>query len=167
MTMQTSDNPVSTNPQVTTTAQAQLNKPLLQRGSRGDAVREAQTLLTKWGTYTGPIDGIFSLAVKKAVIDYQHRVFLVEDGVVGSVTWQSLYTGAPVNMPVLSQGSKGKTVITLQSLLSSTKDYLGRIDGDFGSRTKAAVQAFQKRSGLVEDGIVSDRTWFALSKVPH
>jgi peptidoglycan hydrolase-like protein with peptidoglycan-binding domain len=70
-------------------------------------------------------------------------------------------------MPILQQGSKGKTVLTLQRLLNITKDYLGAIDGDFGSGTKAAVQAFQKRSGLVADGIVGDRTWNALSKIPH
>ena len=70
-------------------------------------------------------------------------------------------------MPVLSPNSFGKSVILLQNLLSSTKDYLGEIDGDFGRRTKAAVQAFQKRSSLGVDGIVADSTWFYLSKIPH
>jgi len=37
----------------------------------------------------------------------------------------------------------------------------------FGSRTKKAVQAFQTRSQIVADGIVSNDTWYALSKVPH
>jgi peptidoglycan hydrolase-like protein with peptidoglycan-binding domain len=167
MTMQTYDSQTATLNQINASAKAQLNKPLLQQGSQGDAVKELQRLLTQWGTYTGTIDGIFGSSVKKAVINYQHRVFLVEDGIVGRLTWQALYTGAPINMPVLSQGSFGKSVILLQNLLSSTKDYLGEIDGDFGRRTKAAVQAFQKRSGLGVDGIVADSTWFYLSKIPH
>jgi peptidoglycan hydrolase-like protein with peptidoglycan-binding domain len=160
--MQTTDNKLSA-----ATLQALLNKPVLQQGSTGDAVKELQTLLTKWGTYKGLIDGIFGSQVKNAVIAYQHRVFLIEDGIVGSLTWQALFTGAPVNMPVLSQGSYGDAVLLLQRLLSSTKDYTSTIDGDFGSRTKKAVQAFQTRSNIAADGIVAYDTWYALSKIPH
>jgi peptidoglycan hydrolase-like protein with peptidoglycan-binding domain len=157
--MQTSD--------IQVTAQSPIKKPVIQQGARGEVVRELEVLLTNLGVYKGAIDGVFGSEVKKAVIAFQHRVFLVEDGIVGPLTWQALYTDAPVNMPVLSQGSKGKTVLLLQRLLNSTKDYLGAIDGDFGTRTKQAVQAFQKRSDLVGDGIVGDRTWKALSQVPH
>lgn len=165
--MQTSESQTTVINQINASAKAQLNKPLLQQGSQGDAVKELQTLLTQWGTYIGTIDGIFGSSLKKAVIDYQHRIFLVEDGIVGRLTWQALYTGAPVNMPVLSLGNFGNSVILLQTLLSSTKDYLGQIDGDFGLRTKAAVQGFETRSNLDVDGIVADRTWFYLSKIPH
>ncbi|MFB8791574.1 MAG: peptidoglycan-binding protein [Potamolinea sp.] len=161
--MQTSDNKAT----AAALQAALINKPILQQGSQGDAVRELQQLLTTWGTYNGSIDGIFGSRVKSAVIAYQHRVFLIEDGIVGSLTWQALFTGAPVNMPVLSQGSFGDTVILLQRLLTTTKDYTSTIDGDFGSRTKKAVQTFQTRSQIVADGIVNFQTWHALSKVPH
>jgi peptidoglycan hydrolase-like protein with peptidoglycan-binding domain len=150
-----------------TKATAQLNKPVLQLGSRGEAVKELQTLLAKWNTYTGEIDGVFDLVVKQAVMAYQRRVFLVEDGIVGNLTWQALYKGAPVNMPVLKQGSKGKQVLLVQQQLKSTGEYRGTLDSDFGPVTKAAVIAFQKRSNLVADGIVGDRTWHALSKIPR
>jgi peptidoglycan hydrolase-like protein with peptidoglycan-binding domain len=165
--MQPSDNQASINSQANIAVTDILNKPLLQQGSQGDAVREVQLRLTKWGNYKGAIDGIFSIQVKNAVIAYQHRVFLVEDGVVGNFTWQALYTGTPVNMPTLSLNSSGNAVVTLQQVLTSTQDYPGRIDGEFGSRTKAAVIAFQERTGLIADGIVGDRTWYYLSKVPH
>jgi peptidoglycan hydrolase-like protein with peptidoglycan-binding domain len=167
MTMQTSDTRVTANAPSDTTTTPKLNKPLLQQGAKGEAVVELQTLLRTWNTYSGPVDGIFGLEVKNAVIAYQHRVFLVEDGIVGALTWQALYTGAPVNMPVLSLGSRGASVTLLQRLLKTTKDYLGAIDGNFGSSTKTAVIAFQRRSALIADGIVGDRTWHALSKVPH
>ncbi len=165
--MQSTDSQAAKLNQINAASQTQLNKPLLQLGSQGDAVKELQTLLTKWGTYTGTIDSIFGSSVRKAAIAYQHRVFLTEDGVVGRLTWQALYSGAPVNMPILSQGSVGNTVILLQKLLNSTKEYLGLIDGDFGPGTKAAVQLFQKRFGLDIDGIVANRTWYSLSQIPH
>lgn len=36
------------------------------------------------------------------------------------------------------------------------------VDGDFGERTEAAVEAFQHAHGLVQDGIVGGATWAAL-----
>ncbi|MGL5064487.1 MAG: peptidoglycan-binding domain-containing protein, partial [Microcoleus sp.] len=81
-----------------------LAKPTLKRGSTGPAVKELQQLLFHWGYYYGAIDGIFGPYVENAVKNYQHRVFLAEDGVVGSLTWQALYSGAPVNMPILMNG---------------------------------------------------------------
>ncbi|HEY9667722.1 MAG TPA: peptidoglycan-binding protein [Coleofasciculaceae cyanobacterium] len=149
------------------TTQEAIKKPVLKQGARGEAVREVQDILADLGIYKGSIDGVFDLDVKNAVITFQHRVFLIEDGIVGPLTWQALYTNAPVNMPVLTLGSKGKNVVLLQNLLNTTKDYLGVMDGIFGPLTKVAVQAFQKRSSLVDDGIVGERTWKALSNVPH
>ena len=155
----------TSNIQVTT--KEAIKKPVLKQGARGEAVREVQDILADLGIYKGSIDGVFDLDVKNAVIIFQHRVFLVEDGIVGPLTWQALYTNAPVNMPVLTLGSKGESVVLLQNLLNTTKDYLGVMDGIFGPLTKAAVQAFQKRSSLIDDGIVGERTWKALSNVPH
>ncbi|MEG3905682.1 peptidoglycan-binding domain-containing protein [Microcoleus sp. B4-C5] len=81
-----------------------VNKPTLQMGSTGQAVKELQQLLYHWGYYFGPIDGIFGVQVQNAVKGYQHRVFLKEDGIVGPITWEALYSGAPVNMPVVMKG---------------------------------------------------------------
>jgi peptidoglycan hydrolase-like protein with peptidoglycan-binding domain len=108
-------------------ANAQINKPVLKRGSTGAAVQELQRLLNRWETYFGDIDGIFDIVVENGVRAYQHRVFLKEDGIVGNVTWQALYSGAPVNMPVLKKGSTGEIVVMLQRLLQTT--------GDFNSET--------------------------------
>ncbi|MBE9127399.1 MULTISPECIES: peptidoglycan-binding domain-containing protein [unclassified Coleofasciculus] len=143
------------------------NKPVLQMGSVGTSVVELQKLLTHRGTYTGPIGGFFDMSVRDAVIDFQHSVFLREDGIVGSLTWTALFSGAPVNMPVLRLGSKDTTVITLQLVLRLTGDYQAPVDGDFGDRTELAVRSFQKRQGLLVDGIVDEQTWYALSQVHH
>ncbi|MBD2066298.1 peptidoglycan-binding protein [Leptolyngbya sp. FACHB-671] len=145
-------------------ATAQVNKPLLVLGSKGDAVKELQKLLNHWGYYL-TIDGTFEQGTLNIVKVFQRRVFLKADGIVGNLTWQALYTGAPVNMPVLQRGSKGQAVITLQETLKITGRYTGQIDGDFSLITDSAVRSFQKNAGLVADGIVGSRTWYALSKI--
>ncbi|MBW4499336.1 MAG: peptidoglycan-binding protein [Scytonema hyalinum WJT4-NPBG1] len=148
-------------------AEAQLNKPELKEGSRGEAVKELQDLLQEYELYTGAIDGIFGPATTKAVKAFQHRVFLKEDGIVGDKTWRALFKGGPVDMPILKRGSKGDLVTTIQKILLITNDYSGNVDGDFGVRTETAVKAFQKRVGLPQDGVVGDRTWFEFSKIHH
>lgn len=140
-----------------------LKKPILQLGSVGTDVLELQKLLTRRGVYTGPIGGYFDMSVRDAVIEFQHRVFLKEDGMVGALTWEALDKGAPVNMPILRYGSREGAVITLQWVLRCTGDYQVAIDGDFGDRTEAAVKSFQESHGLVVDGIVGEETWNALS----
>lgn len=146
---------------------AQLNQPVLRRGIQSTTVAGLQGLLTYWQTYTGPLNGIFDLAVENAVKAFQHQVFLKEDGIVGPLTWQALHRGSPVNMPVLSQGSYGQAVLILQRTLQSTGDYCTVIDGDFGLNTEAAVRRFQERSSLLANGVVDDLTWQALSRTTH
>ena len=69
-----------------------------------------------------------------------------------------------VNLPVLTKGSKGKSVKSLQALLITNGCYCGisGVDGDFGSATDKAVRQFQKAEGLVVDGIVGSATWSKL-----
>ncbi|WP_333354755.1 peptidoglycan-binding protein [Microcoleus sp. herbarium14] len=143
-----------------------LNKPTLQMGSTGQAVKELETLLAHWGYYFGPIDGIFGIQVKNAVKAFQHRVFLMEDGIVGSLTWQALYSGAP-DMPTVMNGSSGNAVKIVQNVLKLNGYYFGTIDGLFGPMTRVAVIQFQTDKALPADGIVGKRTWHALSKLPH
>lgn len=40
------------------------------------------------------------------------------------------------------------------------------LDGDFGSGTRNAVYEFQRRKGLLADGIVGPQTWAALATTP-
>ena len=65
-------------------------------------------------------------------------------------------------MPTLSKGDVGASVKTLQRMLNDLGYNCGAIDGKFGSKTEAAVKAFQEANGLTPDGIVGDRTWAAL-----
>ena len=63
---------------------------------------------------------------------------------------------------VLKVGSSGSQVRTLQTKLNNWGYDAGKADGIFGSATKAAVIRFQKKNGLVADGIVGAKTAAAL-----
>ncbi|MGN1041035.1 MAG: spore cortex-lytic enzyme [Candidatus Fimimonas sp.] len=62
------------------------------------------------------------------------------------------------NAAVVKVGSTGATVRTIQTKLKRWGYYTGSVDGIFGSKTKAAVQYFQRKNGLVADGIVGNAT---------
>ena len=67
-----------------------------------------------------------------------------------------------VSLLELSKGSEGPQVKTLQRLLAAMGYYKSTIDGDFGNLTEAAVKAFQRTAGIVQDGIVGQQTWSKL-----
>ncbi len=63
--------------------------------------------------------------------------------------------------PTLAVGATGSNVTTLQHLLTA-RGYSTPADGDFGSGTEAAVEAFQSSRGLSADGIAGPATFSAL-----
>ena len=69
-------------------------------------------------------------------------------------------------LPTLRKGSKGEYVQLLQTKLMMLGYDLGSygVDGDFGTKTQAAVKAFQKDRGLSADGVVGAKTWEELEK---
>ncbi len=73
-----------------------------------------------------------------------------------------LATRSTANAEVIKQGSSGATVRTIQTKLKNWGYYTGSVDGIFGSKTKSAVMYFQRRNGLVADGIVGTKTAKAL-----
>ena len=64
----------------------------------------------------------------------------------------------------LKKGSTGSDVKTLQELLNQLAIVSPalEVDGDFGSKTEAAVKAFQKKYSLKQDGLYGDETHKAL-----
>jgi putative chitinase len=71
------------------------SRPLLRRGSRGDAVAKLQTLLRQAGIDL-LVDGDFGPATEVAVTVFQRDHALVADGVVGPMTWDALEHATPV-----------------------------------------------------------------------
>lgn len=62
----------------------------------------------------------------------------------------------------LKKGSSGSLVKQVQQKLKNWGYLSGKVDGIFGSATKAAVQKFQRKNGLTADGIVGKKTFDAL-----
>lgn len=63
---------------------------------------------------------------------------------------------------VLKQGSQGTQVRTLQTKLINWGYMTGSVDGIFGPKTLNGVLYFQRKNGLVADGIVGAKTAAAL-----
>ena len=139
--------------------------PMLYRGCTGDAVKTLQEKLNAKGFNSGNVDGIFGAKTYAAVTAFQKANSLGVDGIVGKLTWAKLYDATPVNVtpvttqPMLRTGSRGDAVRKLQELLNAKGYTCGSVDGIFGSKTYAAVLAFQKANGLAADGIVGSLTW--------
>lgn len=62
------------------------------------------------------------------------------------------------SQPILRTGSKGAFVRVLQETLNNF-GYALTVDGDFGTKTRQAVEAFQARVGILQDGIVGADTY--------
>ncbi len=78
----------------------------------------------------------------------------------GSLTTVGFTYGAPtVDMVETLTTAQNKTV---QTKLKRWGYYTGSVDGIYGPKTKAAVKAFQRKNGLVADGIVGRKTAAAL-----
>lgn len=69
-----------------------------------------------------------------------------------------------ITLNVLKSGSKGDTVKALQILLNGYGYSCGTADGQFGSKTVAALKKYQKAQGLTADGIAGAKTWEKLLK---
>ena len=153
------------------TAQPPYWGKLLRSGSRGPDVALVQTWVNsvrrRW-TAIRPVkvDGRYGSATAMAVKTFQMVAGLHSDGEVGPETWDGLYQAAadqsaPDNIYPgipLRMGQRGATVKSAQQKLQALVPSL-EADGDFGEKTREAVQAYQTVEGLNEDGVIGRRTW--------
>jgi len=138
---------------LTTPAEAQAASwPVLERGDRGTKVKALQYLLTAHG-YSTSADGIFGPETQRQVKSFQRPRRLSVDGIVGPETWGQLAATA-----TMRQGSRGPAVKAIQIMLNERGAGLA-VNGNFGSRTKKAVQSFQEAVCIKADGIVGPETW--------
>ena len=68
----------------------------------------------------------------------------------------------PMAYAVSQYGSRGDEVKQIQSKLKSWGYYNGSVDGVYGSKTYEAVKNFQRKNGLIADGIAGLKTLAAL-----
>lgn len=136
----------------------------LRRGDTGNDVRTLQTALTRAGYDPGAINGVFGAQTERAVKQFQRVLGLQEDGIVGPRTWAFLMPFVYESDPdVLRRGSRGPMVVRLQNGLNRAGYDVGTVDGLFGTRTQAAVRAFQRANGLPESGVVDFNTWLTIA----
>ena len=132
-----------------------------------------------------PVDGVFGAQTEESVKRFQRIFNLTPDGIVGQATWYKLvflYVGVtnlselvsegqpytqiqgPAAGVTLREGSTGIAVSALQYFISIIGQFNSdvpvlAIDGIFGPKTAAAVNAVQSRFGLPITGTVDRNTW--------
>ena len=123
----------------------------LSPGDSGEQVRTLQERLNAVGLNAGKADGIYGSRTKNAVKEAQRLLMeaghsLTATGHADPKTLELLFD--PENeyaLLTLRKGSKGNAVRELQTRLIDLKLLSGNADGDYGSATEAAVQAFQQK----------------------
>lgn len=136
------------------------------------------------------VDNNFTAETEAAVKAFQRIFSLTPDGIVGKATWYAISyiyvsvrrlaelggEGEEEQLPsqtpseLLHKGDSGPYVKLAQYFLRVAAGFYMdvrpiAIDGIFGSATDAAVRDFQRRFGLVADGIVGPDTWASLYDV--
>ena len=161
-----------------------------REGSSGTAVRAVQYYLRRLAAYysavpTVTVDGKFGAATTRAVKAWQERAGLTVDGVVGQLTWQSLYdavtaldsSGAvvrtaalPAPTATLRPGDTGTEVLRLNRMLLFLNQWIPEINFTasdtpsdvFDPELEIAVRSAQRYFGLSETGIVTAADWEVL-----
>lgn len=145
----------------------------IRKGDRGAAVEDVQRRLLVLGADLGTtgVDGVFLGATFAAVVDFQHRRGLAEDGEVGPETWSALvdatFTLGDRLLYLRSPYLHGADVSSLQHALNALGFSCGEADGIFGAFTERAVRDFQGNAGLAADGIVGPDTVRAVGNLRH
>ncbi len=150
----------------------------VRQGDEGQAAKTVQQRLKDLGYLSGTVDGKFGTLSVQALIAFQKRHGLTQDGVAGSATQAVLFSSAalsasaeatatptptatpltPDNVIVMQRGTRGQEVLKLQQRLTELGYYTAKMDSDYEAADIAAVKAFQKANGLKVDGIAGYET---------
>ena len=156
-------------------------------GSSGTAVRAVQYYLRRLAAYYSDVpsvtvDGKFGAATTRAVRAWQSRAGLTVDGIVGRLTFQSLYDAVqaleasgpvvrtvslPAPAAALRPGGTGAAVLRLNRLLLFLSQWIPEInftasdtpDSTFDPELEIAVRSAQRYFGLTETGAVTAADW--------
>ena len=130
----------------------------LKRGSAGTNVKKLQNLLNLLGYNCGNPDGNFGAQTEAALKSFQQANRITVDGIFGATSFSYLKKALNSANFNLKQGSSGFRVKALQNILNDYGCNCGTADGIFGAKTKTAAEAYQKKKGLTQDGIVGPKT---------
>ena len=169
---------------------------LLRIGSTGNDVLRIQIRLNRISVNfpaipkIGVTNGVFGKATLDAVLAFQRIFNLIEDGIVGKVTWykiQFVYNGikrlSELNSEGLSlsdvskqfprelkEGDSGNYVRVVQYYLAYAAQFINTvsdvvIDGIFGEQTANSTREFQETYALPQTGIIDEVTYDTLYNV--
>jgi peptidoglycan hydrolase-like protein with peptidoglycan-binding domain/3D (Asp-Asp-Asp) domain-containing protein len=133
----------------------------IDKGSKGDSVKEAQRILRFFGHYRGRTDGVYSEELAAAILQFQQKEYLVgtaQDpgaGRIGPLTMQKIrgaWDRALVN-------SRAKRLVALHDIEKYMKDRNLTVqkflsEGDYGSQVKR-LQEFLVDRGFFPAGKVN------------
>ena len=167
----------------------------LREGDTGQGVYILQLMLNVLAEYYDTVpsvteDGVYGPATTRAVSAFQRTYGLPVDGVVGPLTWESMYnaikgiyiatgrsaefTTTPAMAPFpgmpLTMGARGNAVMTLQNHINDVVPVFANIPtvnptGNYGPNTKAAVTELQNRLNLPQNGTVDENTWNGIERM--
>src|SRR5687767_12062364 len=142
---------------------------LIRLGDSGAPVVDVQRrLAVSLGTEV-PMDGTFDERTHQAVRRFQRERHLPADGIVGPETWRALVESRYALGGRLLWHSRrmmrGDDVRELQHRLNQLGFDAGAEDGIFGPLARAAVEEFQRNTGLMVDGVAGPQTLAALRRL--
>lgn len=147
----------------------------IRQNASGETVKRIQTELKALNYYSGKITGNAGEKTVAAIKSFQRKNGLTADGIAGpktiakidaayeSKTGKSSSSATSSSASGLKLNSQGTKVSQLQTDLKQLGYYYAKITGNFGSKTEAAVKAFQKAKGLTADGVAGTRTLDAIA----
>ena len=119
----------------------------MKQGSSGTEVKYLQQNLVGLGFLDGAADGKFGSKTKEAVKEFQTEFGLAPDGAAGNATQTAVYNA----------------IVRLQVELKNAGYAPGSADGHFGSKTKKALEKYQKDRGLKVTGAMNTATWSSMN----
>ena len=162
---------LSTNNQITNTSSITSSTTTTTVVDLITSTEDAQLKLKSLGFYNGEVDGNFDAETKSAIKQFQKISGLDVDGILGPLTKDALSKsqlsyldigGADIDL--LNELQYSQEIEDAQKILQNLGLYKGEIDGINGVNTKSAIKEFQRKSGLIIDGILGPNTTSALSK---
>lgn len=121
----------------------------IQYGSSGSDVEDLQKRLNSYG-YNLAVDGQFGDQTKNAVLDYQKKYGLTQDGIVGSQTWGKLTGGNGASAQSFTAGD-----VLSQRPGAYTSKYQQQVDDTLAKRPGEYTSQYQQQIDDLYNQIVN------------
>ena len=105
-----------------------------------------------------------SAGVQERALDKRWTHYAIPKGLYTAEEIAQIRRDKPKPKKTLRRGDLGDAVKELQERLNELGYDCGMADGIYGTKTVAAVKAFQQDNGLTPDGVCGQLTWAALER---